>query len=62
MKDDVYIFILGFFIGLLFGSISMEIMTVKRMRRENLEGYKAKAIYSTNNLGEIKIDEIKWTK
>lgn len=62
MKEDVSIFVLGLFIGLIFGSIFTEIMAVKRMKRENLEGYKATAIYSTNSLGEVRIDEIKWTK
>lgn len=62
MKNDVPIFLIGLLIGLLFGVIFTEIMTVKRMKRENLEGYKATAIYSTNSLGEVRINEIKWTK
>lgn len=48
--------------GFLAGAYVSEIFTVKRMKQNSLEGYKAKAAYVTNSLGEITIDKITWSK
>jgi hypothetical protein len=39
-----------------------EIMVVKRMSRQSLEGYKGHAIYKTNSVGEVTIDKLSWEK
>lgn len=49
-------------VGFLAGACVSEIFTVKRMKQNSLEGYKAKATYVTNSLGEVSIDKITWTK
>lgn len=39
-----------------------EIMVVKRLSRQSLEGYKGHAIYKTNSVGEVTIDKLSWEK
>jgi len=39
-----------------------EIMVVKRMSRQSLEGYKGYVTYKTNSVGETTIDKLSWEK
>ena len=62
INDEILAVIICGTIFFIAGIIVSEIFTTKRMSRQSLEGYKAKATYVTNNIGEITIDKITWSK
>ena len=61
-KEAIIICLICVLTGFLGGVIICEIMTVKRMQLQFLEGYRAFAIYETNSVGEVKIKRIEWKK
>lgn len=61
-KEEIVICLVCLLIGFLSGVFICEIMTVKRMQLQFLEGYRAFAIYETNSVGEVKIKKIEWKK
>jgi len=61
-KEKFIICLVCFLTGFLGGVILSEVMTVKRMQLQFLEGYRAFAIYETNSVGEVKIKRIEWKK
>jgi hypothetical protein len=62
LNEELLAIVIFLFIGFLTGVVGCEIFVVKRMKRDSLEGYKSKATYVTNSLGEITIDKITWSK
>ena len=62
LNDEILAVIICITVGFITGLVCSETFTVKRMKRDSLEGYKSKATYVTNNIGEITIDKITWSK
>ena len=61
-KEKIIVCLISLLTGFLGGIAISEIMTVKRMQLQFLEGYRAIALYETNSVGEVKIKKIEWKK
>ena len=62
LKDAILAMILFFVIGVWFGTVFTAVNVGRRLKLESLQGYSAHATYTTNEIGEVKISEIEWTK
>lgn len=60
--EEITVILVCVTIGFLIGFSLSEVALFSRMKRQSVEGYKAKASYVTNSLGEITIDKITWSK
>ena len=51
---SILIFLIGFMLGF--------ILDYRTMLRDSVQGYRAFPTYQTNEVGEVKIEKIEWSK